>query len=98
MVEKIATRKGERSVNVISKRERKVPKQDLEGLEAVFGTEAGSRHSIAIGELDQLVLSVELPTKSSKNYSVKLTPTQKSLKNGFQMNSSQGICSSLVSF
>ena len=70
MVEKIATRKGERSVNVISKRERKVPKQDLEGLEAVFGTEAGSRHSIAIGELDQLVLSVELPTKSSKNYSM----------------------------
>ena len=66
MVEKIATRKGERSVNVISKRERKVPKQDLEGLEAVFGTEAGSRHSIAIGELDSLALSVELPTKSSK--------------------------------
>ena len=47
-----------------------MPKQDLEGLEAVFGTEAGSRHSIAIGELDQLVLSVELPTKSSKNYSI----------------------------
>ena len=67
LVEKIASRKGEKSVDIMSKRERRVPRIESEGLEVVFATEnaAGSRHSIAICELDTPRDS-ELPTDSAR--------------------------------
>jgi len=65
MVEQIATRKGERQVNIVSERTRKVPKQDVEGLESLFTTDSSkNRHSIAIGELDSLNFD-DLPTQSA---------------------------------
>ena len=68
-VEQIATRKGERHVNVVSKRQRKVPKQDVDGLEALFTSDnSKNRHSIAIGELDSLNFQA-LPTQSG-NFSI----------------------------
>ena len=66
MVEQIASRKGERQVNIVSERTRKVPKQDVEGLESLFTTDSTkNRHSIAIGELDSLNFD-DLPTQSGK--------------------------------
>ena len=66
MVEQIATRKGERHVNIVSERTRKVPKQDVEGLESLFTTNSTkNRHSIAIGELDSINFN-DLPTQSGK--------------------------------
>ena len=63
MIEKIATRKGEKSIDVVSQKERRVPKIESKELESLFASEAGSRHSIAIGELQDFQLE-ELPTGS----------------------------------
>ena len=54
-------------MNIVSERTRKVPKQDVEGLESLFTSDTSkNRHSIAIGELESINFD-DLPTQSGKN-------------------------------
>ena len=67
MIEKLASRKGDTTVNVVESRETTLPEVDFDELDEIFKSSSavGSRHSIALGELfDDYIFPEELPRKS----------------------------------
>ena len=67
MIEKLASRKGDTTVNVVETRETALPEVDFAELDEMFRSTStvGSRHSIALGELvDDYIFPEELPRKS----------------------------------
>ena len=67
MIEKLASRKGDTTVNVVETRETALPEVDFAELDEMFKSTStvGSRHSIALGELvDDYIFPEELPRKS----------------------------------
>ena len=65
MIEKLASRKGENTINVVDSKSLELPEIDADGLEGVFTGWTSDRHSIALGELDNFNFEPELPRKSA---------------------------------
>ena len=64
MIEKLASRKGDTTVNVVENRETALPEVDFAELDEMFKSTStvGSRYSIALG--DDYIFPEELPRKS----------------------------------
>ena len=65
LIEQLANRKGENTINIVDSKDQPLPEIDLDGLEGLFaGSHAGERHSIALGELDSFNFQNQLPCQS----------------------------------